>query len=277
MPFDKIPPDKRIGLIAGSGRFPIIFAQEARKHGCSLITIAIKGDASSSLKGISDIFYSLDVVNFLELFTRLRKEGITKCLMAGQINPMNLFKDNIRRSPELVRFLSDLKDKRADTIFGAIAKRLNDEGIELIDSTMYLEDYLPQEGVLTKRKPTQNELEDIQFGFKIAKKLGEADVGQTVCIKDKIVVGVEAIEGTDATILRSGRIAKKGLVVIKTSKPNQDMRFDIPLIGPRTIKNLARINAAVLAIEAKKTLVLDKNECVSLADRNNIAILSLKY
>jgi len=195
--------------------------------------------------------------------------------MAGQINPLHLFGSKIKRSAQLRELLDSIKDKRADTIFGAIAEKLENNGVILEDSRILLTEHIPEKGVLTKLTPTVGEWEDIRFGYDIAKAIGAVDIGQTVVIKSKTIVAVEAIEGTDATIRRAGYIAGKGCCVIKAAKPKQDMRFDIPLIGLRTIKNLARIKASCLAVESGKTILLDKELCINLADRLGIKIVAL--
>jgi len=265
--------ERRIGLIAGNGRFPILFAKEAKKQGTHIVAIAIKKDTNPVLRRFVDKLYWLKVKDFTKLFRILQDENIKEAIMAGQINPMHLFSKAASSSGELSDFLNSIEDKRADTIFNAIAKRLQSVGVSLIDSTTYLSDYLPKKGILTKASPDQDILDDINFGFCIAKTLGQADVGQTVVVKKRIVVAVEAVEGTDATIKRAGKIAGRGLVVVKTSKPNQDKRFDIPLVGLKTIKNLAKIKASCLAIEAEKTILLDRKKCIRFANSKNIHIV----
>ncbi|MDP8260592.1 MAG: UDP-2,3-diacylglucosamine diphosphatase LpxI [Candidatus Gygaella obscura] len=265
----------RIGLIAGNGRFPILFAESAKNHNVDIICVAVKQETSSSIKKIVDRIFWLNIAEYLKLVDIFKSEGITRVVMAGQINPLKLFSKTATENSQLSSFLSSLKDKRADTVFGAIADLLQNNNINLQDSRMFLEDYIPKKGVLTSRQPTNSEKNDIEFGFNIAKTIGSVDIGQTVVIKNKVVVAVEAIEGSDRTIMRAGRIAGRGCIIVKTNKPNQDMRFDIPLVGLKTIKNLIRIKATCLAVEAEKTIILDKDSCVKMADKNSIAIIAL--
>ena len=266
---------ERIGLIAGNGRFPILFAQAARNNNFGVLTVAIKGDTHRSLGKLSDKIYWLDISDFNRLFYVFKEENISKVVMAGQINPLHLFGSKIKLSPQLKELLDNIKDKRADTIFGAIADKLKQSGITLEDSRMFLQEFIPKSGVLTKTEPSINEWEDIRFGYGIAKAIGAVDIGQTVVIKNKIIVAVESIEGTDASIRRAGHIAGKGCVVVKTAKPKQDMRFDVPLVGLRTLKNLSRIKASCLALEAEKSLILDKELFVKMADKMGLKVVVL--
>jgi hypothetical protein len=195
--------------------------------------------------------------------------------MAGQVNPRHLFNSKVINNLEIKSLLENAEDKKADTIFGMIANRLEDGGFELLDSTTFLKDLLPPKGVLTKRQPDFGEWQDIYFGCNIAKEMGFLDIGQTVAIKNKAVVAVEALEGTDALIRRAGRIARRGVIIVKVSKPNQDMRFDIPVVGLNTVKNLIKSGANALAIEADKTLFIDKEPAVRLADKRGIVIVAV--
>jgi len=266
---------EKIGLIAGNRKFPLIFAEAAKKKKYSVVAIAIKKDTSPKIKKIADKVYWLDLKEYSRLFEIFKSEGITRIVMAGQISPHHLFGKEMYKDPGLKQILGEIKDKRADTIFGAIAEKLKDSGFELLDSTIFMEDFLPKKGILTKREPTFNEWDDIYFGFDLAKEIGFLDIGQTVAVKNKAVVAVEALEGTDNLIRRAGQIAKDGTVVVKVSKPNQDMRFDIPVVGLNTVKNLCKAAAACLAIEAGKTLFIDKEAGISLANRHKISIVAV--
>lgn len=266
---------ERIGLIAGNGRFPILFAQEARKNQTQVISVGIKHDTYRILKNYVDKFYLVDVRNFEEIFNIFQKENIKKVVMAGQVSPGNLFKKSVINDPRIITLFNRIKNRKADTIFGALADMLKEKNLELIDSTTFLKDYLPKKGALTKRLPTKDEWEDIQLGFQTAKAIGHLDIGQVVCVKQKSIVAVEAIEGTDNTIKRGVRFAGPGVTVVKVSKPNQDMRFDIPVAGLRTIQNLIKTKASCLAIEAEKTLLLDKEKAIALANKSNICIVAV--
>ena len=196
--------------------------------------------------------------------------------MAGQVNPDNLFEKNVKLDEEFQKVFEAIKDRKADTIFAAIADKLGNYGMKLIDSTLLIKEHLAPKGTLTSRGPTLKELADIEFGKNIAKTMGGADVGQTVVIKDKAIVAIEAMEGTDRAILRGGSIAKEGAVVVKMSKPNQDLRFDVPVIGPATVRLMERLAISALTIEAGKTLMIDREELIREADARNIAIVAVE-
>jgi len=262
----------RIGLIAGNRKFPIIVASEAARANRLVVAIAIKGETSPRLSRFVEKIYWLGLDEFSKIFEIFQAENIKEAVMAGQISPRQLFRPQARNSPALKDLLDSLQDKRADTIFKAIAKRLEDKGITLLDSTSLMKNFLPKQGVLTKTQATASEREDIKLGLYIAKEIGRLDIGQTVAIKDKAIIAVEAFEGTDNLIRRAGKITRGNAVIVKMSKPHQDMRFDVPVVGLNTIKNLARIKAAGLVIEAGKTLFIDREQSIKLADRNKIWI-----
>jgi UDP-2,3-diacylglucosamine hydrolase len=265
---------KKIGLIAGNGKFPLMFAHAARRQGVEVVAIAVKKDTSRQITPLVKKVYWLTLKDYGKMYGILKSEGITKAIMAGQINPKNLFYRDVG-DEDLKALLAAIKDKRPDTVFGAIADKLSQHSIDLIDSTLLLKDYLPEAGVLTRTRPDEKIWYDIQFGFGMAKKIAGLDIGQTLVVKNGAIVAVEAIEGTDAAILRGGKVSNGGIVVLKVSKPNQDMRFDVPVVGLRTIKHLAKVKAKCLAIEAGKTLMIDKEACIKLADKKNIAIVAL--
>lgn len=265
----------KIGLIAGNRRFPVLFCEAAKKRGCHIVAVAIKGDTSYKIKKCADKVYWIGLDEFSRLFGIFREEGVTRVAMAGQINPRRLFSRQIDKDPELKDLLSTIKDKRADTIFGAMADKLSASGLELIDSTTFIGDLLPAKGTLTARAPDFKEWEDVYFGLELAKAVAFLDIGQTVAVKDKAIVAVEALEGTDNLIRRSGRIARNNFTIVKVSKPKQDLRFDMPVVGLNTVKNLIKAGASCLAIEAGKTIFIDRKESVSLADRGGISIVAV--
>ncbi len=262
-----------LGLIAGNGKFPILFARAARRKRLKIVAAAVKGDTSFFLKPFVDKMAWFKVGELQKLFTYFSKENVRYVIMAGQVNPGNLFNEKIELDQDFQRLYDALKDRKADTIFTAVAEKLKEQGVVLLDSTYLLENYLAPRGTLTKRGPTLMELDDIEFGRRIAKQMGGLDVGQTVVIKQKAIVAIEALEGTDQTILRGGRIARQGAVVIKMSKPNQDIRFDVPVIGPMTIRFMLKAEASCLAIEAGKTIIIDREQSVSLANKGRICIV----
>ncbi len=265
---------KKIGLIAGNGKFPLMFARAAVDKGLDVVAVAIKKDTSPWIARLVKKVYWLSLKDYGRMFDIFRAEGITQVIMAGQVNPRNLFYKDVG-DDTLKKLLTAVRDKRPDTIFTAVADMLAEHGITLIDSTLFLEKYLPEAGVLTRTQPDDRMWQDIRFGFDMAKRVAGLDIGQTLCVKDGAIVAVEAIEGTDAAIRRAGRVSDGGTVAVKVSKPNQDMRFDIPVVGPRTIKNLTRVHGRCLAIEAGKTLMIDREACIALADRYGVVIVAL--
>jgi len=266
---------EKIGLIAGNRKFPFLFSEGARQAKHFVVAIAIKGDTSPRLARHVDKIYWIKLADLKKMIQILKDEGISKVAMAGQINPRRLFSKELLRSKEINEILAQIKDKKADTIFGAIAEKLKEQGLELVDSTAFLKNHLISKGTLTRRAPSFDEWEDIYFGYDIAKVISYADIGQTVAVKNKAVVAVEALEGTDNLIRRAAGIARGGGVIVKVSKPNQDMRFDIPVVGLLTVRNLARAKLSSLAVEADKTLFIDKEESVRLADKKGISIVAI--
>lgn len=263
-----------LGLIAGNGKFPLVFAQKAKSQNIKVVAAGIRGDTSFFLKFLVDKMAIFKVGELKSMFAYLKDQGVKRVIMAGQVNPNNLFEKNVQLDDEFQKLFDAMQDRKADTIFTAVADKLKSEGMELIDSTFLLTENLAPKGTLTRRAPTEQELSDIEFGRQIAKEMGGIDVGQTVVVKDKAIVAIEAMEGTDRTIERGGNIAQGGAVVVKMSKPNQDLRFDIPVIGPRTIQTMKNTNAACLAIEAGKTLIIDREKCIKLADKAGISIVA---
>jgi hypothetical protein len=266
---------KKIGLIAGNRKFPLLFAASAKKQGCKIIAIAIKGDTSPKLKKIVDKIYWLKLSEFSKMFDIFKAEAVESVVMAGQISPRRLFSRETLNSPELRQILDSLKNKQADTLFGAVAKKLEAAGLTLLDSTTFIEEYLPKKGTLTKYQPDFDTWENIYFGLNLAKAVANLDIGQTVAVKSKAIVAVEAFEGTDNLIRRAGKIGRGKVVIVKVSKPKQDMRFDIPVIGLNTIKNLVKAKCSCLAFEAGKTLFIDQKESIRLADRQGISIVAV--
>lgn len=266
---------EKIGLIAGNRKFPIIFSQAAKEKNQYIVAVAIKNDASRRLNKFVDEIHWLGLGEFSKIFEIFKNKAVTKIVMAGQISPRRLFSKEVAKDPVLKQLLDSIKDKRADSIFSAIADKLEAAGFELADSTLFLESYLPQKGTLTSKEPDQFIREDINFGVRLAKEVASLDIGQTVAVKNKAIVAVEALEGTDKLIRRAAWISRGRMTVVKVAKPNQDRRFDIPVVGLNTIKNLIKAKAVCLAIEAGKTLFIDKEESISLADKKGIVIAAV--
>ena len=239
-----------------------------------VIAAGVVGDTSPFLYFTVDKFQYFRVGELKRLFEYFRKNGVGQVIMAGQVNQDNLFNPAVKLDEEFQALSDALRDRKADTIFSAVADRLQAEGMTLLDSTFLLKKYLAPRGTLTKRGPSVSELNDIEFGLTIAKLVGGIDIGQTVVVKGKAIVAIEAMEGTDRAIARGGEIAREGAVVIKTAKPDQDDRFDVPVVGPKTIKTMASVKAACLAIEAGKTLIIDREKTVSLANQAGICLVA---
>ncbi len=263
-----------IGLIAGNGRFPILFARAAKEQNIQVVAAGIKGDTAWHLKFFVSELRWFQVGQLAALFQYFLSQGVRRVIMAGQVHPRNLFDNTVNLDGEFEDLFRALQDRKADTIFSAVADKLHQHGLELLDSTFLLKKYLAPRGTLTRRGPTLLELDDIAFGKQIAKTMGGLDIGQTVVIKNKAIVAIEAMEGTDRCIVRGGGIAQQGAVVVKMSKPEQDFRFDVPVVGPQTVRHMARVRAGCLAIEAGKTILIDPLKTIALANKAAICIVS---
>ena len=266
---------EKIGLIAGNRKFPLVVAQGAKRNNLQIVAVAIKCDTSPKLKQYVDKIYWIGLGELTRMCEIFRQEGIRKVVMAGQISPQRLFSKEVTRSEELKNLLDSLKDKKAGSIFEAVARKLEEFQIELLDSTVFVRELLPKKGTLTLRQPDLSDWEDIHFGFDLAKEIARLDIGQTVAVKSKAVVAVEALEGTDNLIRRAGKISGGAFLLIKVSRPRQDMRFDIPVVGLNTVRNLIKAHAKLLAIEAEKTLFIDLKESINLADRKGLVLIAL--
>lgn len=287
------PADNRLGLIAGNGRFPFLLLDAARAHGLSVVVAAIREETDPEIDrraagdpGIRVFWLSLGELS--RLIAVFHEHGITRATMAGQVKHTQIF-SSIRPDWRLAKLLLNLRTRNTDMLLSAVAKVLADEGIELISSTAYLEPLLAQPGVLTRRAPDEEELANIAYGRQVAQAIAGFDLGQTVVVAALACVAVEAMEGTDATILRAGALMRgsdsadpvrpkeqllsRALTVVKVPKPKQDMRFDVPVIGVRTIQAMCQAGASCLALEAGRTLLFDREAIVNTADAAGIAIV----
>jgi DUF1009 family protein len=276
---------QRLGLIAGNGRFPFLLLDAARAHGLTVVVAAIKEEADPEMdvRAAADpqvIVHWLSLGELSKLIETFQREGVTRATMAGQVRHKQIF-SSIRPDWRLAKLLMSLRTKNTDMLLGAVAKVLGDEGIELISSTAYLEPLLAKAGVLSARGPSENEAKDIAYGRTVAKGIAGFDLGQTVVIASQACVAVEAMEGTDATIARasellrgSGGVLDASLTVVKVAKPNQDMRFDVPVIGVATIRTMIAAGATCLSVEAGRTLLFDPAAIVAMADEAGIAIVA---
>jgi len=260
------------GLIAGNGRFPFLVLEGARSQGIEMAVIALKEEASPELEKITKRLHWVSLGELSKTIELLQQEGVTQAVMAGQVKHNKIF-SAIRPDWKLAKLLFSLTRKNTDALIGAVARVLEEEGIRLVDSTIFLKPLVPEPGVLTRRPPNEREAEDIAYGIGVARQIAGMDIGQTVVISDRACVAVEAMEGTDETIARAARITGgKPLVVVKISKPGQDMRFDVPVVGLLTIEQMKSAGATALAVDAGRTLLFDREKLVGLADASGIAI-----
>ncbi len=260
------------GLIAGNGRFPFLVLEGARSQGIEMAVIALKEEASSELEKIAKRLHWVSLGELSKAIDLMHKEGVKQAVMAGQVKHNRIF-SSIRPDWKLAKLLFSLPRKSTDALIGGVARVLQDEGIQLVDSTLFLKPLLPEAGVLTRRAPNEQESADITYGHSVARQIAGMDIGQTVVISDQACVAVEAMEGTDETIARAARIADgKALVVVKVSKPRQDMRFDVPVVGLPTIEQMKSSRATALAVDAGRTLLFDRPKLIELADAADIAI-----
>jgi len=264
---------KKLGLIAGKGELPVAVANEARSQGYSVIAIALDPLADKSLQSHVDEIKWVNVGKFGQILDTLKEYGIREAVMAGKVSKTLLYKSKIIPDIRAFKLLLSLKDRKDDSILLAITTELEKEGITLLDMTRFSAGLLTPEGVLTKHKPTDDERKDIQFGWKIAKEIGRLDIGQTVVVKNKAVMAVEAIEGTDEAIRRGGILAGQGAVVVKVSKPDQDMRFDVPAVGLDTVTAMTEVRATVLALESGKSIILNKDKVIKESKKSGISIV----
>ena len=272
---------KVLGLIAGQGRLPFLVADGAKQAGLKVICVGLADNADPALSGHTDVFHTVPLAHVGAWIRKLKKYGVTTTIMVGRVAKRRIY------TPwRIVRYLPDWravriwywrlwgKDKRNDTLLSALAEELASGKIYLENSIMYCKEHLATEGVMTGCQPGPSVKADIQFGWEIVQKLGELDIGQAIAVKEREVIAVEAIEGTAKMIERAGRLCQKGnWTLIKTAKPNQDMRFDVPCVGPDTIESLAENGGKCLVLQKDKVVIIDKAETIELADRLDIAIV----
>jgi len=265
---------QKIGLIAGNGDFPVEFAKAAKRQGLTVVAVAHEGETLPELAQWTDVIVWIKVGQLGKLIKAFQEHGVRDVLMAGGIKKTRLFGGglpDLRGAALLARMLA----KKDDSILRAVAEELESEGITVRESTLYLDTLLAPPGVLTKRKPSREEWKDIAFGWQMAKEIGRLDIGQTVVVKDQAVLAVEAIEGTDEAIRRGGRLCGAGAVIVKVCKPHQDLRFDLPATGQKTIQTMKEIKASCLAIEAGRTIIIQRESVIEDANAAGIAVVSL--
>ena len=266
---------EKLGIIAGRGAYPLLLAEGARKQGVrQVVAVAFRGETDPAIAKAADHVVWLHVGQLEAMLEAFRKHGIAQAVMAGQIAPANLF--HVRLDARALAILARLKNRNAKTIFGAIGDELKSIGVELLPAYRFMEDTMPAPGLLSRRAPTDRERLDIELGLQAAKATSALEIGQTVVVKEGVILAVEAFEGTDETMLRAGKLGGEGAVVVKVARQGHDMRYDIPVVGLRTLEVLKKIKAAVLAVEARRTILLEKEKVVETADRQGLALIAVE-
>lgn len=277
--FDRISSEERkmekIGLLAGVGRLPIAFAKAAHGMGFEVSAVALVNDVEIDLQENVENFADISIGKLDSIIQFLKQHQITKVTMIGKVTKEMMFSGQVEVDERMKKLLIALPDRNDDTIMYAFVRELAMEGIQAFDQTALIRSMIVAEGIFTKREPTEAEKADMEYGFKMAKAIGGLDIGQTVVVKDLAVMAVEAIEGTDACILRGGELGRGDVVVAKVAKPKQDVRFDMPAVGVKTLESMIRAGAKALVMEAGKTLLIEKEKVVALADENGITIVAL--
>ena len=264
-----------LGLIAGNGRFPFLVAAGARRAGRRVIAVAILEEAAPDLADAVDEIHWVGLGQLGRCIEALRGAGAREAVMAGQVKHRQIFA-GIVPDLKLMGVLARLALLNTDSLIGAVAETLGREGIALLPSTAFVEDQLAAAGTMSRRRPSGDEKHDVEYGRKVARVLAGMDLGQTVVVKNRAAVALEAMEGTDEAIRRAGRLAGPGTTVVKVAKPRQDMRFDVPVVGPGTIEAMREAGARVLALDAGKTLLLDKADFLARADAAGLAVLGME-
>lgn len=276
------PTATRIGLLAGSGRFPILFAEAARTQGYSVRCVGIRYEASDELRELCDSFERVGVTKLGKMIRAFQKQRVTEIVMAGKVTKSVMYTPFrlVRLWPDLrmLRFwYRRLQNRKDDAILLGVIDEFAQDGMRFTSALDYCPELLVTPSVLTRRKPTAAEMKDVEFGWTIAKEMGRLDIGQSVAIKEQATIAVEAIEGTDRCIERAGQLCRSGgWTLVKVAKPQQDMRFDVPTIGVVTIENVLKAGGKTLAIEAGKTIVIDQVDVIALADRHGLAIVAIE-
>ena len=265
------------GLIAGNGKFPFLVLEGARRAGARLSVAAIREETEPEIEraaaeaGGSVIWVGIGQLGRMIRF--FKREGVERAMMAGQVKHVQIFSGSLP-DVRMLKMLLRLPRRNTDALIGAVADELAGEGIELIDSTFFLQDHIPQAGTLTRRTPDERERGDMEYGLEVAREIARLDLGQTIVVRGRACVAIEAMEGTDAVIARAGKLARGRLTVVKVAKPNQDMRFDVPVVGVPTIESMIEAGATCLCITAGKTLMFDRAQMIERADRHRLSIVA---
>ena len=271
----EMEPSESLIIIAGRDAYPLMLAKAARNAGVKRIAVvAIKGETRRDIAALADEIHWVPLGSIRLFLDKLKATGIKRAVMVGQIGMHNLF--NLRLDKMAMELYKQLETFNAHTIYGGIADEIEKIGIEVLPGNAYMECYTPEAGVLGKREPTEREQADIELGLKLVKGTSDFEIGQTVAIKDGIIIAVEAWEGTNQTIKRAGKVGKAGCVIIKVPKVGHDMRFDIPVVGAKTFKVMKRAKVSCLAVEAGKTILLEKEKLIALADKFDMAFVAVR-
>ena len=265
----------KIGIIAGGGQFPLLFAKAAHSQGLKVYAAAHQGETDEALVDHVERLQWVKLGQLGKIISFFKQKGVKKTVFIGSITKTNIFRD-VRPDLKGLGLWNKINIKQDDAILRAVADRLEKDGIEVVASTGYVPELLFPKGILTKKKPTKDQMVDIIYGWGIARSLGNLDIGQCVVVRNQTVLAVEAIEGTDATILRGGTLGKEKAVVVKLRKPNQDLRFDLPAIGMKTIDSMKEVKASVLAVEAEYALFFDRDAVIQAADNAGIVIVGVE-
>src|SRR6185436_1874920 len=266
---------ERIGLIAGNGRFPLLFAEAARRAGVEVVAVAHQSETPDAIANLVTECTWVRVGELGKIIRVLKAAGVQRAVMAGGIRKPRQLSD-FRPDFRGAALIAKTRSLRDDVLLRGVAAELEHDGITIVESTLFLGDLVPQAGTLTRKAPRSREWEDVRFGLEVAREIGRFEIGQSVIVKRRTVLAVEGIEGTDAAIRRGGELGRGGVVVVKVSKPGQDLRFDVPAIGMTTIEVMRDVGARVLALEAGRTLMIDRDEVVRAADAAGIAIVAVE-
>ncbi len=264
----------KIGIIAGGGQFPLLFIEAAHQAGRKVFVVAHKNETDPKVTEAADLSCWVKLGQLGKIIKFFTQNGVTETVFLGTITKTRIFRDVLPDFKGMTLW-NKIDNKQDDAILRAVASSLEEDGIKVLESTLFLENLLFPQGVLTRKKPTKEQIKDIKFGWKHARAIGALDIGQCVVVRDCSVVAVEAIEGTDATILRGGALAKEKAVVVKLRKPGQDFRFDLPATGLKTIESLKKVNGAVLAVEAEQSLLFDREKMIKAADDAGIVVVGV--
>src|ERR687893_806579 len=263
----------RFGLIARNGRFPFLVLEGARRAGAEVAVAAIREETDPEIERVAERVVWVGIGQLGKMIRFFKREGVERAIMAGQVRHVQIFSGALP-DVRMLKMLLSLPRRNTDALIGGVAAELAREGIELIDSTYFIKDQLPAEGVLSRRQPSAAERADIEYGLEVAREIARLDLGQTIVVRARACVAIEAMEGTDAVIRRAGQLAKGRLTVVKVPKPSQDRRFDVPVVGAPTVQAMLEAGAPCLCLTAGKTLLFDRAEMLALADRHRLTVIA---